>query len=66
VKVEMGEETAPLILNALMKQDVTIVKLSLSKPTLDEVYLEYTGKTMREEEGTDMFRQRITLRRARQ
>lgn len=66
VKVEMGEETAPLILNALMKQGVTITKLSLSKPTLDEVYLEYTGKTMREEEGGEsMFRQRMTLRRAR-
>ncbi|MBX5326146.1 MAG: ATP-binding cassette domain-containing protein [Candidatus Bathyarchaeia archaeon] len=65
VKVEKGEETAPLILNALMKNGVTITKLSLSKPTLDEVYLEYTGKTIREEEGTDMFRQRITLRRAR-
>jgi ABC-2 type transport system ATP-binding protein len=66
VKVELGEETAPLILSALMKKDVTITKLSLSKPTLDEVYLEYTGKAMREEEGTDMFRQRMTLRRARQ
>ncbi|MGQ9565433.1 MAG: ATP-binding cassette domain-containing protein [Candidatus Bathyarchaeales archaeon] len=65
VKVEKGEETAPLILNALMKNGVIITKLSLSKPTLDEVYLEYTGKTIREEEGTDMFRQRITLRRAR-
>jgi len=67
VKVEKGEETAPLILNALMKQGVTITKLSLSKPTLDEVYLEYTGKTMRDEEGGEgVFRQRMTLRRARQ
>jgi ABC-2 type transport system ATP-binding protein len=67
VKAENGEETAPLVLNALMKNGVTITKLSLSKPTLDEVYLEYTGKAMREEEGSpDMFRQRITLRRARQ
>lgn len=67
VKVEMGEETAPLILAALMKQGITITKLSLSKPTLDEVYLEYTGKTMREEEGGEsVFRQRMTLRRARQ
>ena len=67
VKVEKGEETAPLVLNALMKQGVTITKLSLSKPTLDEVYLEYTGKAMREEEGGEnVFRQRMTLRRARQ
>jgi ABC-2 type transport system ATP-binding protein len=65
VKVELGEETAPSILSALMKQGITITKLSLSKPTLDEVYLEYTGKTIREEEGTDMRLQRMFGRRAR-
>jgi len=67
VKVEKGEETAPMILSALMKEGVTITKLSLSKPTLDEVYLEYTGKTMREEEGSqESFRsRRMTMRRAR-
>ena len=67
VKVEMGEETAPLVLSTLMKEGVTITKLSLSKPTLDEVYLEYTGKTMREEEGSqESFRsRRMTMRRAR-
>jgi ABC-2 type transport system ATP-binding protein len=67
VKVENGEETAPLILSTLMKEGVTITKLSLSKPTLDEVYLEYTGKTLREEEGSKegFTRQRITMRRAR-
>jgi ABC-2 type transport system ATP-binding protein len=67
VKVEKGEETAPLILTTLMKEGITITKLSLSKPTLDEVYLEYTGKTMREEEGSkeDFRSQRMTMRRAR-
>jgi ABC-2 type transport system ATP-binding protein len=67
LKVENGEETAPLILSTLMKEGITITKLSLSKPTLDEVYLEYTGKMMREEEGSkDSFRsQRMTMRRAR-
>jgi len=67
VKVEKGEETAPLILTTLMKEGVTITKLSLSKPTLDEVYLEYTGKTMREEEGSKegFMSQRMTMRRAR-
>jgi ABC-2 type transport system ATP-binding protein len=67
VKVENGEETAPLVLSTLMKEGITITKLSLSKPTLDEVYLEYTGKTMREEEGSKegFFAQRATMRRAR-
>jgi ABC-2 type transport system ATP-binding protein len=67
VKVEKGEETAPLILSTLIKEGITITKLSLSKPTLDEVYLEYTGKTMREEEESKegFFSRRATMRRAR-
>jgi len=67
VKVENGEETAPQILNLLMEKGYKVTKLSLTKPTLDEVYLEYTGKTMREEEETSasIFSKRIALRRAR-
>ena len=44
-----------------------VTRLSLTKPTLDEVYLEYTGKSMRDtEESTEAFRaQRMTMRRAR-
>lgn len=67
VKVENGEETAPQILSLLMAKGYKVVNLSLIKPTLDEVYLEYTGKSMREEEATQesMFSKRITMRRAR-
>jgi len=67
VKVEDGEETAPRILSLLMEKGYKVAKLSLTKPTLDEVYLEYTGKTIREEEETSasMFSKRIALRRAR-
>jgi len=67
IKVEDGEETAPTILDAIRTEGHTVTRLSLTKPTLDEVYLEYTGKTLREEEESKeaMFRQRATLRRAR-
>ena len=39
----------------------------LTEPTLNEVYLEYTGKSMRDtEESREAFRaQRMTMRRAR-
>jgi hypothetical protein len=39
----------------------------LSKPSLDEAYLEFTGRNMREEETTSqaMFSQRVTMMRAR-
>lgn len=67
VKVENGEETAPQILNLLIEKGYKVTKLSLTKPTLDEVYLEFTGKSIREEEETSesMFSKRITMRRAR-
>jgi len=67
VKVENGEETAPQILNLLIEKGYKITKLSLTKPTLDEVYLEYTGRSMREEEASSasVVSKRITMRRAR-
>ncbi len=67
IKVVDGEETAPAILDAIRAEGHNVTRLSLTKPTLDEVYLEYTGRTLREEEGSkeEMFRQRATMRRAR-
>ncbi|MGB9778244.1 MAG: DrrA-related ABC transporter ATP-binding protein [Candidatus Bathyarchaeota archaeon] len=67
IKAESGELTAPLIIEALRKKGYTVTRLSLTEPTLNEVYLEYTGRAMRDtEESKEAFRaQRITLRRAR-
>jgi len=67
IKVEKGEDTAPQVLNLLIEKGYKVTKLSLTKPTLDEVYLEFTGKTMREEEETQsgMSSKRIAMRRAR-
>jgi ABC-2 type transport system ATP-binding protein len=67
VKVEDGEETAPTIIDAIRAEGYKVTRLSLTKPTLDEVYLEYTGRSMREEEESRdaAFRQRVTMRRAR-
>jgi len=68
IKAEYGEITAPLIIEALRKKGHTVTKLSLTEPTLNEVYLEYTGKSMRDaEESREAFAaQRMTMRRARQ
>jgi len=67
VKVEDGEETAPTIIDAIRTEGHKVTRLALTKPTLDEVYLEYTGRSIREEEESReaIFRQRITMRRAR-
>jgi ABC-2 type transport system ATP-binding protein len=68
IKSANGEVTAPLIIEALRKGGHVVTKLSLAKPTLNEVYLQYTGKSMRdaEESRENAFRQRMTMRRARQ
>lgn len=67
IKVENGEITAPLIIEVLRKKGYVVTKLSLSKPTLDEVYLDYTGRSMRniEESKESFFTQRAIMRRAR-
>ncbi|RLI10916.1 ABC transporter ATP-binding protein [Candidatus Bathyarchaeota archaeon] len=67
VKAEYGEVTAPLIIEALRKKGYTVTKLSMSEPTLNDVYLEYTGRAMRdtEESRESLITRRITLRRAR-
>jgi ABC-2 type transport system ATP-binding protein len=67
IKAEFGEVTAPLIIENLRKKGYAVAKLSLTEPTLNEVYLEYTGKSLRDtEESREAFRsQMMTMRRAR-
>lgn len=67
IKSENGEITAPLIIEALRKQGYVVSKLFLTKPTLNEVYLQYTGKSMRdaEESREAIMAQRMAMRRAR-
>ncbi|MCQ5362350.1 MAG: ATP-binding cassette domain-containing protein [Candidatus Methanomethylicia archaeon] len=67
IKAEFGEVTAPLIIEALRKGGYTVTRLSLTEPTLNEVYLECTGRTLRDsEESKEAIRmQRMILRRAR-
>ncbi len=50
VKVRNGEEALPIILRILEERGVKVIHASLVKPTLDQVFVEYTGKEYREEE----------------
>jgi len=67
VKAEMGEEASPQIMDLVRSKGLHVTKISLTKPTLDEAYLELTGRNLREEESNRMamFSQRITMNRAR-
>jgi ABC-2 type transport system ATP-binding protein len=67
IKSEVGEESSIQIIDLLRSKGLHVTKISLTKPTLDEAYLEFTGRSLREEETNkmDMFKQRVTMRRAR-
>jgi hypothetical protein len=67
IKVKDGEEMAPKILERLIKSSLKVLKMSITEPTMDEVYMEYTGRKMRNEESDsrEAFAMRRTLRRAR-
>lgn len=68
IKSESGEVTAPLIIEALRKENHVVTRLSLTKPTLNEVYLQYTGKSMRDavdESGDSAMAKHMMMRRMR-
>jgi ABC-2 type transport system ATP-binding protein len=61
VRVEKGEEKIPKLLRILEKSKVKVNSVNLRKPSLDDVFLHYTGRTIREEEASakDNLRQRF-------
>jgi ABC-2 type transport system ATP-binding protein len=67
IKSEVGEESSIQIIDLVRSKGLHVTKISLTKPTLDEAYLEFTGRSIREEEANkmDAFKQRVTMRRAR-
>jgi ABC-2 type transport system ATP-binding protein len=67
IKSENGEVTAPLIIEALRREGHVVTRLSLTKPTLNEVYLQYTGRSLRdaEESGDSLYAKRRMMARRR-
>ncbi|MBN2067862.1 MAG: ATP-binding cassette domain-containing protein [Candidatus Diapherotrites archaeon] len=60
VSVEKGEEKIPKILILMEKKGIAVESVSLRKPSLDDVFLHFTGRTIREQEADpkDAFRRR--------
>lgn len=67
VRAELGEEAAPEIIEAVRAKGLHISRISLTKPTLDEVYLAYTGRKLRDAQASweEVASIRRTIRRAR-
>jgi ABC-2 type transport system ATP-binding protein len=67
IKSDQGEDATPQIMDLVRSKGLHVTKISLIMPTLDEAYLDLTGRSLREEEGNSkqVFSQRMTMRRAR-
>jgi ABC-2 type transport system ATP-binding protein len=51
VKAPRGEELIPTLVEACTRSGVKLAGVSLKRPSLDEVFLEFTGREYREDEG---------------
>lgn len=48
VYIKEGEKLLPEILRLLDRQKISIQTIELSRPSLDDVFLQHTGRTLRE------------------
>jgi len=51
LKVLHGEEALPSIMRKIIEMGIGVRRVSLEKPSLDQVFLEYTGRELRDMEG---------------
>jgi len=59
--VERGEELVPRIVELLGKRGVAVKTITLSRPSLNDVFLKHTGYTIRDQEANsvEQFRERF-------
>ncbi len=65
VRVENADKTLPELLSYLFQHGITLSTLSVQKPSLDEVFLQYTGRSLREEGASDRMKAMMNMRRVR-
>ncbi|MCD6115332.1 ATP-binding cassette domain-containing protein [bacterium] len=56
IMVEQGEKRIPQLIKLAQKKGVDIKSVALHKPSLEDVFLHFTGKTIREEEASQKER----------
>ena len=62
VTVDQAERHVAELVTACGEDGVEVTSLSVHKPTLEDVFLHFTGRTIREEEATGRDRMRMAMR----
>lgn len=65
LKVASADKSLPDIINFISANKLSTIRLTVQKPTLDEVFLEYTGKDIRKDEPEDARKMMMNMRRIR-
>jgi ABC-2 type transport system ATP-binding protein len=61
--MEKGERRIPELINVARESGVNVTCVHLRKPSLEDVFLHFTGRTIREEEASQAERNKEILRR---
>jgi ABC-2 type transport system ATP-binding protein len=66
MKLPRTEQALPVIIEGITKRGLKITEISFTRPKLDDVFLEVTGRSMREDEGggEEAWVQNMNLERA--
>jgi ABC-2 type transport system ATP-binding protein len=59
--VEGADQTLSSLMKIAQEQEITIDSITIHKPTLEDVFLHFTGKTIREEEAS--WTEEVRMRR---
>jgi ABC-2 type transport system ATP-binding protein len=65
VKCKSGETFVPLAVDAATRGGVGVTGITVKRPSLDEVFLEFTGREFREEEGPNATDRAVMMQRVR-
>jgi ABC-2 type transport system ATP-binding protein len=60
--MEKGERRIPQLINVARENGVNVTCVHLRKPSLEDVFLHFTGRTIREEESSQAERNRAAIR----
>jgi ABC-2 type transport system ATP-binding protein len=60
--LERGERRIPELINLATQHDVNVTCVHLRKPSLEDVFLHFTGRTIREEEASQAEKNRAMMR----
>jgi len=63
LKVQSGERFVPAAVEACARSGAGVVGVTVKRPSLDEVFLEFTGREFREEEGPTATDRAVTMQR---